>query len=201
MHVRCATACNGSRARSSGSTRSTCALPRARADLSRTGAGRVDGRAVPRARLRGLHRSRRQRDRHARMPMPIRPYVALTAHLDTVLAPRTKEDISVDPDGRFRGPGVSDNGAGLAALLAVARALKSCAQAGGYGASNLVFVANVGEEGEGQPERHAPPLQAVAAGEEDLRLPDSGWRQHRPHHHPRPGQPPLRGHLHRTGRP
>src|SRR5215472_7057997 len=53
------------------------------------------------------------------------PYVALTAHLDTVLTPRSKEEISIEPDGRFRGPGVSDNGAGLAALLAVARALKS----------------------------------------------------------------------------
>src|SRR5579871_6471458 len=41
------------------------------------------------------------------------PYVALTAHLDTVLTPRTKEEIAVEPDGRFRGPGVSDNGAGL----------------------------------------------------------------------------------------
>src|SRR5437016_1847264 len=39
-----------------------------------------------------------------------RPLVALTAHLDTVLTPRTKDDISVEPDGRFRGPGVSDNG-------------------------------------------------------------------------------------------
>src|SRR5438067_12178504 len=29
------------------------------------------------------------------------PYVALTAHLDTVLTPRTKEDIGVEPDGRF----------------------------------------------------------------------------------------------------
>src|SRR3954454_12305557 len=56
------------------------------------------------------------------------PYMALTAHLDTVLAPRNKEDISVDPDGRFRGPGVSDNGAGLAALLAIARACKTSAR-------------------------------------------------------------------------
>src|SRR5215470_11654952 len=39
------------------------------------------------------------------------PFVALTAHLDTVLTPRNKEEITVDPDGRFRGPGVSDNGA------------------------------------------------------------------------------------------
>ena len=47
------------------------------------------------------------------------PYVALTAHLDTVLTPRNKDEITVEPDGRFRGPGVSDNGAGLAALMAV----------------------------------------------------------------------------------
>src|ERR1700744_4262233 len=38
------------------------------------------------------------------------PYVALTAHLDTVIAPRGKDDIGVDTEGRFRGPGVSDNG-------------------------------------------------------------------------------------------
>lgn len=76
------------------------------------------------------------------------PLVALTAHLDTVIAPKTREEIAIDPDGRFRGPGVSDNGAGLAALLAVARALKS-----GPGledrSAGLVFIANVGEEGEG----------------------------------------------------
>jgi tripeptide aminopeptidase len=76
------------------------------------------------------------------------PYVALTAHLDTVLAPRVKEDIGIEPDGRFRGPGISDNGAGLAALLAVARALKVCPPADGWHA-NLLLVANVGEEGEG----------------------------------------------------
>lgn len=76
------------------------------------------------------------------------PYVALTAHLDTVLAPRVKEDITVEPDGRFRGPGISDNGAGLAALLAIARALKACPPGDGWHA-DLVLVANVGEEGEG----------------------------------------------------
>jgi tripeptide aminopeptidase len=75
------------------------------------------------------------------------PYVALTAHLDTVLTPRGKDDIFVEPDGRFRGPGVSDNGAGLAALLAVARAWK----AGQLPASarGVLLVANVAEEGEG----------------------------------------------------
>src|SRR5262249_26308035 len=37
------------------------------------------------------------------------PYIAMTAHLDTVLALRNKDDISVDAAGRFLGPGVSDN--------------------------------------------------------------------------------------------
>ena len=76
------------------------------------------------------------------------PYVALTAHLDTVLAPRNKEEISVEPDGRFRGPGIADNGAGLAALLAMAQALKVCPSCEAWH-SDLLLVANVGEEGEG----------------------------------------------------
>jgi len=71
------------------------------------------------------------------------PLVALTAHLDTVLAPREPSEIRVDPDGRLRGPGVSDNGAGLAALLAIARVWKPTGGAG------LLLAANVGEEGEG----------------------------------------------------
>jgi acetylornithine deacetylase/succinyl-diaminopimelate desuccinylase-like protein len=76
------------------------------------------------------------------------PLVALTAHLDTVIAPKTRDEITVDPDGRFRGPGVSDNGAGLAALLAMARALKAGPPIEDRRA-DLVFIANVGEEGEG----------------------------------------------------
>ena len=75
----------------------------------------------------------------------VEPYVAMTAHLDTVLAPRNKDDVSVGSDGRFHGPGVSDNGAGLAALLAVARVWKNCPKIG----RGLMLVANVGEEGEG----------------------------------------------------
>src|SRR5580704_6645873 len=75
------------------------------------------------------------------------PYVAMTAHMDTVIAPRNKDEISVDSDGRFRGPGVSDNGAGLAALLAVARAWKSGLTLPEL-PLNLLLVANVGEEGE-----------------------------------------------------
>jgi acetylornithine deacetylase/succinyl-diaminopimelate desuccinylase-like protein len=77
------------------------------------------------------------------------PYVALTAHLDTVLAPRNKDDITVGADGRFHGPGVSDNGAGLAALLAVARAWKTPARLPEF-KRGLLLVATVGEEGEGK---------------------------------------------------
>ncbi len=76
------------------------------------------------------------------------PYVAITAHLDTVLAPRSATDIRIASDGAFTGPGVSDNGAGLAGLLAIARALKSAPSLLGCTASP-VFVANVGEEGDG----------------------------------------------------
>ena len=79
---------------------------------------------------------------------PEGPLVALTAHLDTVLAPRTKEDVSIDRDGDIRGPGVSDNGAGLAALLAVAKALKSTSDSPDIW-NRLLLIANVGEEGEG----------------------------------------------------
>ncbi|MDR3700723.1 MAG: M20/M25/M40 family metallo-hydrolase [Candidatus Sulfopaludibacter sp.] len=76
------------------------------------------------------------------------PYVALTAHLDTVLTPRTKDDIFVEPDGRFHGPGVSDNGAGLTALLAMARAWKLGQNLPEF-SRGLLLVANVAEEGEG----------------------------------------------------
>jgi len=76
------------------------------------------------------------------------PYIALTAHLDTVIAPRNKDDIAVEPDGRLTGPGVSDNGAGLAALLAIARAWKACPNRPEL-RHGLLLAANTGEEGEG----------------------------------------------------
>ncbi|MGB9605846.1 MAG: M20/M25/M40 family metallo-hydrolase, partial [Bryobacteraceae bacterium] len=82
-------------------------------------------------------------------PQPAQgPLIALTAHLDTVLAPRHKDEIVVEPGGRLRGPGVADNGAGLAALLAIACAWKTYnpVRDPAYG---LALVANVCEEGEG----------------------------------------------------
>ena len=81
-------------------------------------------------------------------PAPEGPLIVLTAHLDTVLAPRTKDDVSIADDGSMRGPGVSDNGAGLAGLLAIARAIKSTPYPEDLW-GRLLLVANVGEEGEG----------------------------------------------------
>lgn len=76
-------------------------------------------------------------------------FVALTAHLDTVLAPRVAEDIRIEPDGTLRGAGVSDNGAGLSALLAIAKLWKTQTLLPENRAASLLLVANVGEEGEG----------------------------------------------------
>ncbi len=75
------------------------------------------------------------------------PQVAVTAHLDTVLAPRTPEDIKLSPDGRIFGPGVSDNGAGLSALLALAAVWRAAKPLDSPAAP--ILIANVGEEGEG----------------------------------------------------
>jgi acetylornithine deacetylase/succinyl-diaminopimelate desuccinylase-like protein len=71
--------------------------------------------------------------------------VAVTAHLDTVLAPRTAEEIKVAGDGRLLGPGVSDNGAGLTALIALAAVWNAHAPSD----DTPTLIANVGEEGEG----------------------------------------------------
>jgi acetylornithine deacetylase/succinyl-diaminopimelate desuccinylase-like protein len=81
------------------------------------------------------------------------PFVAVTAHLDTVLAPRLPEDIKVTSEGKLFGPGVSDNGAGLSALLAIAAAWQAVSPLSDLPFSDSraapVLIANVGEEGEG----------------------------------------------------
>lgn len=76
------------------------------------------------------------------------PFVALTAHLDTVLAPRSPDEIELRPNGVIAGPGAADNGAGLAGLLAIGRALQSTAPLRDC-THNLLLAANTGEEGEG----------------------------------------------------
>jgi acetylornithine deacetylase/succinyl-diaminopimelate desuccinylase-like protein len=76
------------------------------------------------------------------------PALIVSAHLDTVIAPQRMEDVYFSPDGRLIGPGSSDNGAGLAGLLALARLLSETPDLWRL-ASTLLLVANVGEEGEG----------------------------------------------------
>jgi tripeptide aminopeptidase len=72
-------------------------------------------------------------------------FLAISAHIDTVfpagtaLRPRRE-------GSRLYGPGISDNGAGVAALLATAGALQA---SGIRHLGPLVFIGNVGEEGEG----------------------------------------------------
>lgn len=73
------------------------------------------------------------------------PVVLLSAHLDTVFPAGTRLDPVVTGD-RLTAPGASDNGAGLAGMLALAHALL---HADIPLPAPLIFVANVGEEGEG----------------------------------------------------
>jgi tripeptide aminopeptidase len=71
--------------------------------------------------------------------------VMLAAHLDTVFPAGT--EVTVKHDGeRLIAPGISDNGTGLAGMIAVARALHA---AHIRPQRTILFAANVGEEGEG----------------------------------------------------
>ena len=76
---------------------------------------------------------------------PKAPYIALSAHLDTVFPAGT--EISVRRDGsKLYGPGVSDNSSGIVALLAIAAAMRAAVVPN---RAPIVFIGNVGEEGEG----------------------------------------------------
>ena len=74
-----------------------------------------------------------------------REIVVVAAHLDTVFPPGT--DVKVHRDGsRMTGPGISDNGSGVAAVLGMARAVQ---HAHLIPQRTVIFAADVGEEGEG----------------------------------------------------
>jgi acetylornithine deacetylase/succinyl-diaminopimelate desuccinylase-like protein len=73
------------------------------------------------------------------------PVVVLSAHLDTVFPADTRLKPVVDGD-RLLAPGSCDNGAGVAGMLAIARAL---VEAKIELPAPLIFLGNVGEEGEG----------------------------------------------------
>jgi acetylornithine deacetylase/succinyl-diaminopimelate desuccinylase-like protein len=71
--------------------------------------------------------------------------VVLAAHLDTVFPASTEVKVRREGD-RLLGPGISDNGTGLAALVAIARAFH---EAHLKPRRTILLVADVGEEGEG----------------------------------------------------
>jgi tripeptide aminopeptidase len=72
-------------------------------------------------------------------------YVALSAHIDTVFPAGTPLNVR-QQGSRLYGPGVSDNAAGVVAMLGIAAAIsRSRVRHTGP----ILFVANVGEEGEG----------------------------------------------------
>ena len=72
-------------------------------------------------------------------------YVALSAHIDTVFPANTPLNIR-QQGSRLYGPGVSDNGAGVAAMLSIAALLRAVRL---RHTLPFVFIGNVGEEGEG----------------------------------------------------
>jgi tripeptide aminopeptidase len=71
--------------------------------------------------------------------------VMLAAHLDTVFPPGTDVKVRRESE-RMSAPGISDNGTGLAALVAIARTIH---EAKIIPSRTVLFVADVGEEGEG----------------------------------------------------
>lgn len=73
------------------------------------------------------------------------PLLVVSAHLDTVFSPET--DFTVVRSGsRLLAPGIADDGCGLAALIALARAIQTEKI---RTKGTILFVGTVGEEGEG----------------------------------------------------
>lgn len=73
------------------------------------------------------------------------PLLVVSAHLDTVFPEGTDVKVSRTP-GKLLAPGISDDCCGLSAIIAIAAALQA---AGIKTEGSILFVATVGEEGEG----------------------------------------------------
>src|SRR5262245_54770139 len=73
------------------------------------------------------------------------PFIGISAHRDTVF-PRGTVLETHEEGSRLYGPGISDNAAGVVALLAMAAAIQRTQL---NPALNIAFIGNVGEEGEG----------------------------------------------------
>jgi acetylornithine deacetylase/succinyl-diaminopimelate desuccinylase-like protein len=78
-------------------------------------------------------------------PAPEAPLIGISAHLDTVF-PHGTALATREEGNRLYGPGISDNAAGVVAILAMIAAIKRTQL---RPATNIVFFGNVGEEGEG----------------------------------------------------
>jgi acetylornithine deacetylase/succinyl-diaminopimelate desuccinylase-like protein len=78
-------------------------------------------------------------------PLPGPAPLVISAHLDTVFPPGTNVSVVVEGE-RILAPGISDDGRGLAALLATAKAFSSLQLPL---SRPVLFVATVGEEGPG----------------------------------------------------
>jgi acetylornithine deacetylase/succinyl-diaminopimelate desuccinylase-like protein len=76
----------------------------------------------------------------------LKPLLVLSAHLDTVFPAGTDCEVRREPSGLMRAPGIADDGCGLAALVALARALNEFEL---KTRGSILFVGTVGEEGEG----------------------------------------------------
>jgi len=74
-----------------------------------------------------------------------REIILVTAHLDTVFPAGTEIKVRREKEKMYA-PGISDNGTGLASLVAIARAVH---EARLKPQRTILFVADVGEEGEG----------------------------------------------------
>ena len=74
-----------------------------------------------------------------------RPLLGISAHIDTVFPAQTPV-ASREEGNKLYGPGISDNAAGVVAVMGIAAALK---HAEIQTETNVVFIGNVGEEGEG----------------------------------------------------
>ncbi len=74
------------------------------------------------------------------------PALLVSAHTDTVFPMETDISVALDEtEGRIYGPGIGDNSAGVAALIALAEKIVSLPPP----PSDIWFVANTGEEGLG----------------------------------------------------
>ncbi len=74
------------------------------------------------------------------------PKLVVSAHLDTVFPEGYDAKVTIDDRGILHAPGISDDAAGLAALLSIVRTFK---ESGIQTVGDILFVGTVGEEGRG----------------------------------------------------